>query len=145
MFGVQATDRNMESLVLLLISQSPPEPADPASSGFPLPLLIASLVAVLLLLVIGIFLWRQMFSAMPKFDSTEKFSKMADDRKHALTARMAEQTVRKLDQKTVSSADTVSNKSDEAVYEEIDSTPLSKQRTVDGTGDVSVSIDDTEE
>ena len=101
------------------------------------------LVAVgvfVLVLICGLFVWRNMFSTpkdyASKFDQSLRQNRPNDD--------SLDNSSPVLEQKRFASADTVENNSDEDVVDNLNRM-LSKQPTVDATEDVSVLVDEDQQ
>ena len=113
------------------------------NSGLPIGLVIALVAAAIVVVGAGFLLWQYMFSNENSFDAGEKFKTPAKPEPTGEAEAVDIEPAQSLNPKTVSSADTISNKSDDDVVE-LKKRPFSSQQTVENAGDVSISMDDEE-
>ena len=124
----------MDQIILLLLGQSSPNAGEKISW---LPIVIAVAAILLIVLTVGIWIWRTVFSEDEAFDANRRFSgeSFDDNQSGEVTTKGLESTVPyvPLDPKKVfSSADTVDNKDDE--IDDGLNTRFSSQPTVEETG-----------
>ena len=103
-------------------------------------LIVSIGIATVLLIFIGWFLWRRMFGTRPKSFSAQ-LKQLDDAGVHQVESDLVAEPDRSLKPPAVSAAETIDNKSDEAVVDGKERS-LSTQKTVENAGDVSISIDD---
>ena len=111
-------------------------------TGFPVGLLLVILIALVVLLIVGAFLWRSFFANPTDFrsqvyDSTNKPSSVEKEAQPESNVEV----VQSLKPQTVSAADTINNNSDDDVVE-LARKPNSSDQTVENAGDISISMDD---
>ena len=112
---------------------------------FPFQLIVAILVAIVLLCLVGVFLWNRIVNETSDFDPSSVKQPTPTEDKETLPATVDyRDTKQTLMPQTVSSADTINNQSDDDVVELKDKS-LSGQKTVENAGDASISMDDEQE
>ena len=102
------------------------------------------LVTILLLCLVGVFLWRNVLNETSDFQPISEDSTTSTKQKPASASAPMIETEQILKSKTVSSAETISNQNDDDVVE-LRHRRLSSQKTVENAGDASVSMDDEQE
>ena len=104
-------------------------------------IVVSGWIILLLVLISGVVIWRMMFSKSTDYGT--KFDESVHSNSEQNSGSL--QSNIPLDRKkTFASADTVTNNADEDIVEILER-KLSKQKTVEVTGDPSISTDDNQE